>query len=98
MKTHVRLSSYERGIVEALSDEFGYPPVDARELVVQYIAVVRRLGGYDNARDHASRLHEAKTVGYSAEQWIDRLQDSKRDRALDKGLPNEFGTALAHSR
>ena len=46
-KTRVRLSLYERGIVEALGKEYGYAAGEARELVADYIAVVRRLGGYE---------------------------------------------------
>lgn len=53
MKTQVRLNPYERGIAEALAGGFGYSAADARSLVI------RKLGAYDNCRDHAERIAEA---------------------------------------
>ena len=85
MNKKVRLSRYEGGIAEELTNKFGYSAEDARELVVQYIDVVRKLGGYDSCLDHAERLHLAKTEGYSPEKWLEKIRTL--EVALDDVIP-----------
>lgn len=52
----VRLNLYERGIVEILVAQYGFNTPAARQLVDDYIKVIRRLGGYGFCLDHATRL------------------------------------------
>jgi hypothetical protein len=85
MNKKVRLSRYERGIAEELINQFGYSPEDARELVVRYIGVVRKLGGYDSCLDYAERLDHAKKEGYSPEEWLERIRTL--EVALDDVIP-----------
>lgn len=92
MRTQVRLNSYERGILQALTNEFGYSAGAARELVVRYVQVVRKLGAYYNCRDYAEKLAEAHAKGFSPEAWLERLLANERERAYDNGLPHERGS------
>lgn len=87
MRTQVRLNAYERGIIDALTGGFGYTAEAARKLVVRYIDVVRKLGGYDTCRDHAERLDHAERIGYTPEQWMDKIRRLDADAAKDNGIP-----------
>ncbi|WP_147381782.1 hypothetical protein [Paenibacillus nanensis] len=87
--TRVRLSSYERGIAEALAGGYGYTPREARELVVEYIAVVRRLGGYEQCGHYAALLHRAKQAGQTPSQWIQRIIEIEQGEARDRGIGEE---------
>ncbi|MCD9021546.1 hypothetical protein [Cohnella silvisoli] len=89
MTTRVRLNLYEQGIAETLVYNFGYTKGAARELVVEYIQVVRLLGGYDTCLDHAERLHTARKNGFTPNQWTKRIEEVRRDKLKDKGLPDE---------
>lgn len=86
MATQVRLNRYERGIVEALAANFGYSAEAARRLVIQYIEVVRKLGGYDTCLDHAERLAHADRTGYAPEAWLERIRGVEQGAAQDKGI------------
>jgi hypothetical protein len=86
MKTQVRLNLYERGIVESLMNSFGFTPETARELVVQYVKVIRALGGYDTCYDHAERLVQAQKVHYLPDEWMDRIRVLHAEAAKDKGI------------
>lgn len=97
MRTQVRLNAYERGIVEALAGGFGYSAEEARGLVVRYIDVVRKLGGYDTCRDHAERLQAADRTGYTPEQWMDKIRRIDADAAKDAGIPG-LEKPIAHVR
>ena len=88
MKTQVRLNTYERGIVNALMTGFGFTASAARELVVQYISVIRKLGGYDPCHDHAERLVQARQLQVTPEAWLERIQGVDREVAKDKGIPH----------
>lgn len=88
-KTRVRLSLYERGIVEALGKEYGYAAGEARELVADYIAVVRRLGGYEPCNHYASLLDRAKREGYSPAAWLQHIAEVERGEAKDRGIGAE---------
>lgn len=99
MTAQVRLSRYERGIVEALAEAFGYKADEARRLVVQYIAVIRKLGGYDSCLDHAERLVQAEQMEIAPEDWLERIRAVDRDEARDKGIPHlERGSQYARVR
>jgi hypothetical protein len=86
MKTQVRLNLYERGIVESLMTSFGYTAETARELVVQYVKVIRALGGYDTCYDHAERLVQAQKANYLPEEWMERIHALEVEAAKDKGI------------
>jgi hypothetical protein len=86
MKTQVRLNLYERGIAEALVTSFGFTTQTARELVVQYVKVIRALGGYDTCYDHAERLVQAQKVSYLPEEWLERIRILTVESAKDKGI------------
>jgi hypothetical protein len=88
MKTPVRLNLYERGIVESLVTSFGLTTEAARELVVQYVKVIRALGGYDTCYDHAERLVQAQKVNYLPEEWLERIRVINVEAAKDKGIPH----------
>jgi predicted transcriptional regulator len=88
MKTQVRLNPYERSIVEALINRFNYKTDTARQLVVQYIQVIRKLGGYDNSLDHAERLIQANKANYSPEAWLERITVVEKDALKDPGIPH----------
>lgn len=79
MTAQVRLSRYERGIVEALTESFGYTSSSARQIVVQYIGVIRKLGGYDNTLDQAERIHQAYLAGHSPEKWLERIRNLEQE-------------------
>lgn len=85
-QAQVRLNRYERGIVDSLEEEFGYTPDAARRLVVRYVGVVRKLGGYDNARDHAERLHLAGEAGCSPESWLEKIRVRELESKLAGGI------------
>lgn len=87
--TRVRLSLYERGIAEALVRDYGYTPTAARELVVEYIAVIRRLGGYEQCGHYAGLLHRAKTLEHTPSQWIQRIVEIEQGEARDHGIGDE---------
>ncbi|WP_141506167.1 hypothetical protein [Paenibacillus luteus] len=88
-KTQVRLSLYERGIVEALTAEYGYSQPDARTLVVDYIEVVRKLGGYDNCGQYAQLLDHARRVQHSPAQWLEHIQAIEKGELRDRGIDSE---------
>jgi hypothetical protein len=87
MKTQVRLNLYERGIVIALVEYFGYTVDGARDLVVQYIGVIRKLGGYDSCLDHAERLHLAKLKDYSPERWLEKIHKLDTETEINNEIP-----------
>ena len=87
--TRVRLSSYERGIAEALAVGYGYTPKAARELVVEYIMVVRRLSGYEQCGHYAELLDRAKRAGLTPSQWIQRIIEIEQGEARDRGIGEE---------
>ncbi|MBW7473122.1 hypothetical protein K0T92_00030 [Paenibacillus oenotherae] len=96
MTAQVRLNLYERGIVEELVEHFGYSADGARRLVVQYIAVIRKLGGYDSCRDHAERLVQAQQLNLMPEEWLERIRSIDREAAADKGILHlEHGSQYA---
>jgi hypothetical protein len=88
-KTQVRLSLYERGIVEALAIHYGYTPVDARALVVEYIEVVRKLGGYDNCEQYAMLLDRARRMRHTPSQWLEHIQNLEKGELRDRGIESE---------
>jgi hypothetical protein len=96
MKTLVRLNLYERGIVESLVTDFKFVPTAARDVVVEYIDVVRKLGAYDNCEVHAERLVRAKKLGYSPEAWLERIHSLRREALHDRGI--ETPTEIAYVR
>lgn len=96
MKTQVRLSQYERGIVEAIATDHQTSPTDARKLVVEYIDVVRKLGAYDNCEVHAERLVQAKKLGYTPEAWLTRILSLRREALQDRGLELQTPIAQVH--
>ncbi|MFD0586630.1 hypothetical protein ACFQZE_01345 [Paenibacillus sp. GCM10027627] len=85
----MRLSAFERGIAEALARDFGYSAKAARELVVEYIAVIRRLGGYEQCEHYAGLLDRAKMLGGTPSQWIQRIVDIEKGEARDRGIGEE---------
>ncbi|XEC97377.1 hypothetical protein AB6A23_12945 [Paenibacillus tarimensis] len=98
MRTQVRLNLYERGIVDALVANFGYTADAARRLVVEYIRVIRKLGGYDTCLDHAERLVHAQNAGHSPEAWLERIRIIDLEAAQDKGIPHLERNEYAHVR
>ena len=88
-KAQVRLSLYERGIVEALIGEYGYTAADARMLVVEYIEVVRKLAGYDNCGHYAQLLDQARRMNHTPSQWLERIQDVEKGELRDRGIESE---------
>jgi hypothetical protein len=96
MKSQVRLSLYERGIVESMVTDFKALPTDARKLVVEYIDVVRKLGAYDNCEVQAERLIQAKSLGYSPEAWLARILSLRREALRDRGLELQTPIAQVH--
>jgi hypothetical protein len=96
MTSQIRLNLYERGIVESMITDFKFAPSDARDLVVEYIDVVRKLGAYDNCEVHAERLVQAKSLGYSPEVWLERIHSSRREALHDRGI--DIQTEIAHVR
>ena len=97
MTTQVRLNRYERGIVEALQESFAYPADVARKIVVRYIGVVRKLGGYDNCLDHAERLHRAHLADHPPEQWLERIRILETESRMAGGIP-QLEDTHAHVR
>ncbi|MFD0958544.1 hypothetical protein [Paenibacillus chungangensis] len=88
-KTRVRLSLYERGIAESLVSQYGYTPYEARELVVDYIAIVRKLGGYEQCVHYAELLHRARESGYAPSAWLQRIIEIEGGEARDRGIGAE---------
>ncbi|WP_028610288.1 hypothetical protein [Paenibacillus harenae] len=88
-KSQVRLSIYERGIVEALVADYGYAAADARSLVVDYIVVVRKLGGYDNCGQYAQMLDKARRMDHPPLQWLERIVDIEKGELRDRGIDSE---------
>jgi hypothetical protein len=86
MKSQVRLSLYERSIVDSIRKDFGIAPAEARILVVQYIEVIRKLGGYDNCEEHAERLIQAQKNGYSPEAWLERIHTLRSEAIRDRNM------------
>ncbi|NIK77280.1 hypothetical protein FHS15_002416 [Paenibacillus castaneae] len=91
VKRQVRLSLYERGIVEALVADYGYDEGDARQLVIQYIEVVRKLGGYDNCGHYAQLLDHASRMNQPPAKWLERIQDIEWGELRDRGIESEQG-------
>ncbi len=98
MRTRARLNPYERSIVDALVGHFGYRADAARQLVVQYIDIVRKLGGYDHQLVQAERLVQAIHAGYTPEAWLARIQTVEKAAAKDPGIPHLERTAYASNR
>lgn len=98
MKTQVRLNLYERGIVDALVQSFGYTPQGARKLVVDYAEVIRKLGGYDTCYDHAERLVQATTINCKPEEWLKRINLIAKEAVQDKGILHLEGRLHVHVR
>jgi hypothetical protein len=96
MKSQVRLNLYERGIVESIVTDFKVAPSDARDLVVNYIDIVRKLGAYDNCEVQAERLVQAQKEGYSPEAWLERIHAIRREALSDRGI--ETHPEVAHVR
>jgi hypothetical protein len=97
MKTHIRLNLYERGIVTSLIQIHHFSPDSARELVVQYIEVIRRLGSYDNCEEYAERLVQAQRIGYTPAAWLERIHEIELQEIRDTGIPDrEHGSEYAH--
>lgn len=96
MKSQVRLNLYERGIVESIVTDFNTIPTDARELVVEYIDVVRKLGAYDNCEVQAERLIQAKSLGYSPAIWLERIHSLRREALQDRGIETQDQIAHVH--
>ncbi|WP_138753243.1 hypothetical protein [Paenibacillus sinopodophylli] len=88
-RAQVRLSLYERGIVEALSANYGYTAADARALVVEYIEVVRKLGGYDHCGYYAELVDRARRLGHSPAQWLEHIQGIEKGELRDRGIASE---------
>lgn len=86
MKSQVRLSLYEHSIVDSITQNFGIAAADARDLVVQYIEVIRKLGGYDNCEEHAERLIQAQKNGYSPEAWLERIHSLRSEAIRDRNM------------
>lgn len=95
MKTQVRLNLYERGIVEALVNGFGYTNEGGRKLVVAYAEVIRKLGGYDTCYDHAERLVDAQQINCMPEEWLKRINNIAKEAAHDKGILHLEGPMYA---
>lgn len=89
VKTQVRLSLYERGIVEALTAGYSYSAGEARQLVVSYIEVVRKLGGYDNSVHYAQLLDRANRKEFTPSQWLDHIRTIERGELRDSGIGEE---------
>jgi hypothetical protein len=96
MKSQVRLNLYERGIVESIVTDYKFAPSAARDLVVEYIEVIRKLGGYDNCEVHAERLVKAKSLHYTPAAWLENIHSSRREALRDRGI--EMDTEIAHVR
>jgi hypothetical protein len=96
MKSHVRLNLYERGIVDAMVTNFNAVPSVAREIVVEYIDVVRKLGSYDNCEVHAERLIQAKSLGFSSDAWLERIHSLRREALNDRGIETHPEFAHVH--
>ena len=58
---------------------------------MRYIAVFRKLGGYDTCLDHAERLQQADRNGYAPEAWPEKIRRIDRDAAADAGIPGLEG-------
>lgn len=86
MSTQVRLNLYERGIVTSLAENYGYQQETARQLVVRYIKVIRKLGGYDSCYQHAGRLVQASNTGYTPEEWLQAIKTLEHEELLDEGI------------
>lgn len=97
MKIHVRLNLYERGIVTSLIQYNHFSTNSARELVVQYIEVIRKLGSYDNCEEYAERLVQAQRIGFTPTAWLERIHEIELQEIRDKGIPErEHGSEYAH--
>ncbi len=91
-KNQVRLSLYERGIAQSLEDRYGYTAADARELVVDYIAVVRKLAGYEQPAHYADLLHRARRMDQSPAKWLSHIQEVDKGEMIDTGIEAEDGS------
>jgi hypothetical protein len=93
-RTQVRLSVYERGIAQALEERHGYTAADARALVVDYIAVVRKLGGYEQPAHYAELLNRARRMKQLPSQWLAHIQEVEKGELIDSGIEAEDGQFL----
>jgi hypothetical protein len=91
MTTQVRLNRYERGIAGALEEHFGYTAEAARQIVVQYVNVVRKLGGYDSCFDQAERLHRAHEACHPPKKWLERIRILELDSKMAGQIPRREG-------
>jgi len=97
MKTQVRLSLYERGIVSSLTQDHNIESNTARKLLVSYIKPIRKLGGYDSCKMHAERLVRAQQIGYTPDEWLKRILEIEREELNDKAISNrEKPSEYAH--
>jgi len=86
VRAKIRLSLYERGIVDALVAHYGYTAQAARELTVRYIDVVRKIGGYEQSFYYSELIHRAKEADYSPAAWLKRIGEVERGELRDKGV------------
>lgn len=87
--TQVRLSLYERGIAEALVGQFGYAAAVARQLVIRYIAVIRKLGGYEPCSHYAQLLDRAHRADHPPEKWLEHIREAEKGELRDPGFEQE---------
>lgn len=87
--TRVRLSLYERGIAEALVGQYGYEAAAARQLVVEYIAVVRKLGGYEPCSHYAQLLDRARRANHPPGKWLEHILEVEKGELKDRGIEQE---------
>lgn len=85
----IRLSMYERSIVDALVGRHGYDHSFARGLVIDYIGVIRKIGGYDQSGYYADLVHRAYEDGCTAERWLGAIAEVEHGEARDPGIAAE---------
>jgi hypothetical protein len=71
-QTH-KLNNYEQEIINELQSIFGYNHIVAMSILMEYLPVLKKLGGYDNPRDHAESFHNARTRQFTCQQWLDHI-------------------------
>ncbi|WP_156739363.1 hypothetical protein [Paenibacillus oryzae] len=86
----IRLSMYERSILDALVSRHGYEHSFARSLVSDYIDVLRKIGGYEQSGHYADLIHRAYSEGCSPERWLGIIADVEQGEARDRGIREEL--------
>ncbi|WP_256757605.1 hypothetical protein [Cohnella sp. WQ 127256] len=81
MATGKRLSNYEKAIATELQTLFDYTPVEAKEIVDEYRAVMEMLGGYPMAADYAEYFHKAKQEGRTGKEWLNAIMKRREEAA-----------------